>query len=61
MVFALRRHFAAFHDNNAVGFQYGRQAMGNHQSGATFHQIAERLLHQRFAFCIKCAGSFIEQ
>ncbi|MNL16958.1 hypothetical protein D3C87_1380240 [compost metagenome] len=52
---------ALIHHQNAVGLQHGGEAMGNDDGGAGFHQLIERLLHQRFAFGIQCGGRFVKK
>lgn len=52
---------ALFQHDDAIGFLHGGEAVGDDESGASFHRGVESLLHQYFGFGVERAGGFVEQ
>ena len=60
VVGADRGDAAIFEHGDAIGAADGAEPMRDHQHGAALHQVAERVLHQRFALRIERGGGFVE-
>ena len=54
-------HQAILHDDDLVGIDDGRKAMGDDDDGAAAHRMVERLLHGRFGLGIERGRGFVEQ
>ena len=57
---ALFNDFPTDNNHDAMGIRNGGQAMGNHKSGSSLHQIFQSLLHQHFRFGIQSGGGLVK-
>ena len=46
--------------HDLVGAADGGKPVGDHDDGAMFHQVGQRLLYQHFALGVQMAGGFVE-
>src|SRR5258705_13727007 len=60
IVFSLADDFAAVHDDDAVGGEYGAEAVGDDEGGALVHEAFYGLLDEVLAFGVHLAGGFVE-
>ena len=58
---ALLDDAAIVQNQNAVGVEHRREAMGDDQRGALRHHFFERGLHQHLIFRIERRGRLVEQ
>ena len=51
---------AVFKHGDAVGAADGAEPVGDHEDGASLHEVGQRGLHQRLALGIECRGGLVE-